>query len=287
MAKKVTGPATSLQRLQTVPFADLAGNHINLRVSVILGLTKSAFDPRSWKPRIVADICVLVAGFIIRMNDVRAFRTRTGLSQRECAALLGTSLETFRAWDSGRRLLPGPWAARLRDIAQQHTQPAPGPQPEPSDRSVDDSASVDRLFTLRELAQQLDVNIHTLRSAVRAGRLRATYGSRVVFGHPVPMATRADALAYRHQCYGRRARWIRERPTPATFVSVPANYDQRLSAFRRRHGLTQAQMAVRIGAAGKAVIYQWESRKRRPSSMLWTRVEALMRALNTHQCPPE
>ena len=60
-------------------------------------------------------------GDVTRHDDVRAFRTRTGLSQRECAALLGTSVETVRA--------------------------------------------------------------------ARLGRLRATYGPRVVFGHPVPMAS--------------------------------------------------------------------------------------------------
>jgi transcriptional regulator with XRE-family HTH domain len=213
------------------------------------------------------------------MNDVRAFRRMTGLSQRECAALVGAPPETFRAWDSGRRAVPRAWVARLRAIAQEHTKPAPHRQPTLSEASV---ASVDlpadQLFTLRELAQRLDVNIHTLRSAVRTGRLRATYGSRIVFGRPVPMVTLAEGLAYRRLYFGRRARWIRQPPTPAAFPPVPPDYDKRLSALRRRHGLTQAEMAARIGAAGKAEIYQWESRKRRPSAVLWSRVEAVMQA---------
>ena len=29
------------------------------------------------------------------------------------------------------------------------------------------------------------------------------------------------------------------------------------------------------GAAGKAVIYQWESRKRQPSPVFWTRIDQL------------
>ena len=40
----------------------------------------------------------------------------------------------------------------------------------------------------------------------------------------------------------------------------------------RRLRFTQDGLARRIGAAGKAVIYQWESRKRTPSPVLWKQV---------------
>ena len=33
------------------------------------------------------------------------------------------------------------------------------------------------------------------------------------------------------------------------------------------------QLAARVGAASKAVVYQWESGKRKPSSVFWLRVE--------------
>ena len=55
---------------------------------------------------------------------------------------------------------------------------------------------------------------------------------------------------------------------------------------RRRQLLSLADLAkelgvhvrtLRIGAAGKAVVYQWESRKRTPSSVLWQRVLELER----------
>ena len=52
----------------------------------------------------------------------------------------------------------------------------------------------------------------------------------------------------------------------------PLIIDDQLRTIRRELGLTQAALAQRIGAAGKAVIYQWESRKRKPSPILWRRV---------------
>ena len=50
---------------------------------------------------------------------------------------------------------------------------------------------------------------------------------------------------------------------PAPLPEVPEDYDERLRALRRRLGLTQGALAERIAAAGKAVVYQWEARKRR------------------------
>jgi ribosome-binding protein aMBF1 (putative translation factor) len=55
-------------------------------------------------------------------------------------------------------------------------------------------------------------------------------------------------------------------PTP--LPTVPVDYDKRLRAVRRRRGLTQDALARGIGAAGKAVVYQWESRKPTPSPVL-------------------
>jgi len=53
---------------------------------------------------------------------------------------------------------------------------------------------------------------------------------------------------------------------------VPDDYDMRLRDVRRRRRLTQDALARRIGAAGKAVVYQWESRQRTPSPVLWQRI---------------
>jgi DNA-binding XRE family transcriptional regulator len=65
---------------------------------------------------------------------------------------------------------------------------------------------------------------------------------------------------------------------PGPLPTVPNDYDQQLRGLRRRLRLTQDSLARRIGAAGKAVIYQWESRKRTPSPVLWQQVMRLQLA---------
>jgi hypothetical protein len=37
--------------------------------------------------------------------------------------------------------------------------------------------------------------------------------------------------------------------------------------------MTLAQFATQVGAARKAVVYQWESRKRCPSPLFWRRIQ--------------
>ena len=67
------------------------------------------------------------------------------------------------------------------------------------------------------------------------------------------------------------------RPVAVCRVIVPQNYAAMLLGLRRRLGLNQGQFADRIGAASKAVVYQWESRKRKPSPVFWLRIERLQR----------
>jgi DNA-binding transcriptional regulator YiaG len=65
---------------------------------------------------------------------------------------------------------------------------------------------------------------------------------------------------YYRRCYSRYA----ARPVPLD-TTVPVDYDRQLRSLRRALRLTQSALAERIGAANKAVVYQWESRKRVPS----------------------
>jgi DNA-binding XRE family transcriptional regulator len=51
-------------------------------------------------------------------------------------------------------------------------------------------------------------------------------------------------------------------------MRVPSDYADRLLRVRRTLRLTQGQFAEAIGAANKAVVYQWESKKRKPSPVL-------------------
>ena len=64
-------------------------------------------------------------------------------------------------------------------------------------------------------------------------------------------------------------------------VSVPENYATTVIGLRRRLGLSQQQLAAKLGAAGKAVVYQWESGKRKPSPVFWLKIERLKRRFPT------
>jgi ribosome-binding protein aMBF1 (putative translation factor) len=64
---------------------------------------------------------------------------------------------------------------------------------------------------------------------------------------------------------------------PVYRVTVPANYAATVVGVRRRLGLSQQQLAEKVGAAGNAVVYQWEGGKRKPSPVFWLRIERLRR----------
>ena len=72
---------------------------------------------------------------------------------------------------------------------------------------------------------------------------------------------------YDRQCYSRYA----VRPV-APDTNVPPDYDNQLRRLRQELRLTQSEFARRIGAVGEAVVYQWETRKRRLSPVFWQRV---------------
>jgi ribosome-binding protein aMBF1 (putative translation factor) len=117
--------------------------------------------------------------------------------------------------------------------------------------------------------------LRTLQAAARTGRLDAHFSVRSAFGRPIRHASRTagDQFIARHyRCFSG------QEVCPLPLPTVPDDYDDRLRRLRRQMRLTQAALARRIGAAGKAVVYQWESRKRTPSPVLWARVEALSRA---------
>lgn len=189
------------------------------------------------------------------MNELRDLRRAIGLGQREFAALLSIPLETFRPWDSGRRVIPGAVLQRARQAVAHHQRQ-------------------NKRLPLDQLAKELHVHVRTLQAAVRTGRLVAHFSVKSVFGRPRRLATRAAAERFMATHY---RRFAGQQACPSPLPTVPNDYDQQLRILRRRLRLTQDGLARRIGAAGKAVIYQWESRKRTPSPVLWQRILRLER----------
>jgi len=194
-----------------------------------------------------------------RTSVLREIRTRLGLSQAECATALGVAVETFRTWDAGRR--PAPDAIVHAARALKAKRPL-----------------YDRV-PLQVLADELHVHVRTLRAAAHDGRLAVTFGPRPFFGKLTATATREAAAQFMAKWYRRTYGRGRRRPVPVCRVSVPANYAATLVGLRHRLGLSQRQLAAKVGAAGKAVVYQWESGKRSPSPVFWLRIVRLQRRL--------
>ena len=130
------------------------------------------------------------------------------------------------------------------------------------------------LVPLPVLALLIGVHVKTLRAAARDGRLPVTYDTRRTFRRLRARATLAAATQFRRAYYGRQVR-PSDRRQPLTWASVPEDYDVRIRALRRARGLSQAQLAILVGAAHKAVVYQWETRKRCPSPVFWARIRAV------------
>ena len=128
------------------------------------------------------------------------------------------------------------------------------------------------LRPLETLARLTHVHVKTLHAAARDGRLRVTYDTRTTFRSLRARATVADADTFLHT-YFEKATWPKDRPAPLIWSQIPADYADQIRQVRRRLGLTQAQFAARVGAARKAVVYQWESRKRCPSPLFWQRIQ--------------
>ncbi len=178
------------------------------------------------------------------MSLMRTYRRALGLSQSAFAAQLNVPLETYRPWDAGRRDPPPQLLTRARTLAGY------------PDETV--------LLPLPVLALMIGVHVRTLHAAARSGRLGVAYDTRTTFRRLRPWATLKHALDFRRHYYGTQRR-PPATPVPLTWASVPEDYDVQLKALRRRLDISQAGLARLVGAAGKAVVYQWEARKRTPS----------------------
>ena len=187
------------------------------------------------------------------MNVLRGLRRDAGLIQYEFATLIGIPVNTFRMWDSGLRPVPAHVLPRTRRATIAHARQT-------------------QLLPLSALAAELDVHVRTLQVAARTGRLDVHFSEQSVFGRPRKVASRAAAGRFMRTHY---RRFAGQAPSPAPLPSVPPDYDVRLKSLRAQLKLSQQALARLIGAAGKAVVYQWESRKRTPSPVFWKRIQAL------------
>ena len=192
------------------------------------------------------------------MSLMRTYRRALGLSQSAFAAQLHVPLETYRPWDAGRREPPPQLLTRARTLAGY------------PDETM--------LLPLPVLALMIGVHIRTLHAAARSGRLVVAYDTRTTFRRLRPRATLKHALDFRRHYYGTQRR-PPATPVPLTWTSVPEDYDVQLKALRRHLDISQAGFARLVGAAGKAVVYQWEARKRCPSPVFWQRITVLHRRL--------
>ena len=191
---------------------------------------------------------------VVEPRTLRECRIALGQSQAAFAAMLGVSPESYRTWDAGRRATPPKMLARARALATHRDEQA--------------------LLPLPVLALLIGVHVKTLRAAARDGRLPVTYDTRTTFRHLRARTTPAAARQFRRSFFGRQVRPA-DRREPLSWASVPDDYDVQIRALRRARGLSQAQLATLVGAARKAVVYQWEARKRTPSPVFWQRIAAL------------
>jgi len=173
------------------------------------------------------------------------------LSQTDFATRLGVAEQTYRTWDSGRRTPPRSLVIKAKRLSE----------------------TAGGLFPMQCLADEYGVNVRTLRKAAQDGRLQVTFSTRMAFGKLVAFASRQAVETFKRRYYRQTTQW--NRPPKPTVYTIPHDYDQVLITLRAKLRLTQSALANRIGAANKAVVYQWESRRRRPSPVLWKRVQTL------------
>ena len=191
------------------------------------------------------------------MTELRSYRLQTGLSQADLAHRLRVALNSFRMWDSGLRPTP-------RDVL------------ELARIAAADALRDQQLLNLPDLAKELKVHVRTLQAAARTGRLEVQYAVRSVFGRPRRLSTRAAGRVFLRTYYRRyRGQPVGRFALPPT---VPEDYARRLRHLRNCLRLSQADLAELVGAANKAVVYQWESGKRVPSPVFWDRVLVVGRA---------
>ncbi len=187
-------------------------------------------------------------------RSLRQCREALGLSQLAFATQLGIAPESYRTWDAGRRQVPAAILARARALVAHR--------------------DVHALLPLPVLATLVGVHVRTLRNAARDGRLPVVYDTRTTFRHLRARATPADAARFCQTYYSKQVR-PEDRRDPLTWATIPSDYPAQILGIRQQLGLSQTRFAALVGAARKAVVYQWETARRCPSPVFWERIQRL------------
>ncbi len=187
-------------------------------------------------------------------RSLRQCREALGLSQSAFARQLGVAPESYRPWDAGRRPVPAAILIRARALVAHRDAHA--------------------LLPLPLLATLVGVHVRTLRNAARDGRLPVVYDTRTTFRHLRARATPADAARFCQTYYNKQVR-PEDRRDPLTWSTSPSDYPAQILGIRQQLGLSQTRFAALVGAARKAVVYQWETARRCPSPVFWERIQRL------------
>jgi DNA-binding transcriptional regulator YiaG len=190
-----------------------------------------------------------------RVTELRVCRRQLGLSQSELANALRVPRNSLRMWDSGLRPTPDGMLERARVVAAEAVREQ---QP----------------LTLPALAKQLK------RAPPHASSSRANWTPRSALLAAIGVWSPATVLnTRRRKSISANVYYKRYGGQPAGCFEVPARGPNRcrrhLRELRRRLRISQRDLAELVGASNKAVVYQWESGKRRPSPVFWDRVLAL------------
>jgi DNA-binding transcriptional regulator YiaG len=222
---------------------------------VPLPKTSTSWQPVALRKELMVFTQQIEASPSHECRTLRECRLHLGLTQIEFAKQLDISVETYRPLDSGRRKVAAGLLARAKAIAR--------------------CARADGLLPLNTLALMIGVHVRTLWNAARAGRLKVTHDSRTTFRQLRSLSTVAEAKRFKELTY-RRHCGVGATAHHLSWSDVPGDYDVRIKRLRRELSISQTQLARRIGAAHKAVVYQWESRKRCPSPVFWERLQLLI-----------
>ena len=99
--------------------------------------------------------------------------------------------------------------------------------------------------------------MRTLRAAAHDGRLAVTFNPRPYFGTLTATATRAAGARFMTTWYRRTYGRGRRRLLAVCRVTVPENFAATLVGLRRRLGLSQQELAGRIGRGADLVDLDW------------------------------